>query len=103
MIDEFGRSYGNTLWVCNPLTGCFVFLAILLESRWQALCTAWAVIVSSIFCRAIGANVGLLNLGLVQVLWRTGSLTSSLLSRPTLTQTLPKHAPSRPPAVLLRD
>ena len=103
MIDEFGRSYGNTLWVCNPLAGCFAFLAILLESRWQALCTSWAVIVSSIFCRAIGANVGLLNLGLVQVLWRTGSLTSSLLSRPTLTQTLPKHAPSRPPAVLLRD
>ena len=68
MIDEFGRSYGNTLWVCNPLAGYFVFLAILLESRWQALCTSWAVIVSSTFCRAIGANVGLLNLGLVQVL-----------------------------------
>ena len=89
MIDEFGRSFGNTLWVCNPLAGYIVFLAILLESRWQALCTSWAVIVSSIFCRAIGANVGLLNLGLVQVLWPPA---------PSLPPLAP-HDPNTPPRV----
>ena len=93
MIDEFGRSFGNTLWVCNPLAGYFAFLAILLESRWQALCTSWAVIVSSLFCRAIGANVGLYSLGLVQVYYgHHSSLVSSLLLSP---HTRPKHAPPR--------
>ena len=106
MIDEFGRSYGNTLWVCNPLAGYFVFLAILLESRWQALCTSWAVIVSSIFCRAIGCKLKpVLNLGLVQVLWPPAP--SSPLPPPLAphsTHVRPEHAPPpHPPAVLLRD
>lgn len=66
IVDEFGRSFGNLLWICNPIAGWFTFAAILLEDRWQALASTWAVLVSSIFCRAIGASVGLLNLGLVQ-------------------------------------
>ena len=97
MIDEFGRSYGNTLWVCNPLAGYFVFLAILLESRWQALCTSWAVIVSSIFCRAIGCKLKpVLNLGLVQVhIWPPAPSSPPSSSRPTL-NTRPTRTRSPP-------
>jgi urea transporter len=66
VFNDILRGYGNMYWCCNPWTGLLIFIALLLEDQFSALCCFVAVLASILWGRALGAPPILLELGLIQ-------------------------------------
>jgi urea transporter len=66
ILNDVLRGYGSMYWCCNPWTGLLLFIALLLESRYDSLCCLFAVLMCNLFGRIIGAPLILLELGLLQ-------------------------------------